>query len=253
MKITQNNKQTEINVEFSANEELFLIERCLKNYCTDLIKKITKGFTKSNKKIDSVSSVLEFGAGVGALAVAYAAQNGIKPDCIEIDPAQAQFIRERGFSCFEKMSHLQKKYDAIYTSNVLEHIKDDTASLMELYDLLKPGGSIAIFVPAFMSLWSQMDELVGHYRRYSKTELCQKVSSAGFNISYCYYADSVGYIAWLYLRLRGYKKGNAISSDNSLIFFDKVLYPISRFFDLLGLRYFFGKSLFLIASKPLNL
>jgi SAM-dependent methyltransferase len=246
------NKQTSTNLDFSATAELYANERCLKNYCADIIKKITKGLSRSIslQKQNSNLEILEFGAGIGTLATEYAAKNGLKPDCVEIDPTQAQIIKDRGYRCFSDLSELQKKYDAIYTSNVLEHIEDDSGSIKRLYGCLKPGGGIAIYVPAFMCLWSQMDELVGHYRRYSRDELCQKVSLAGFQILTCHYVDSIGFFAWLYLRYKGYKAGDAAGSDTSLKFFDKVLYPFSHVIDLLGCRYLFGKSLLLIAQKP---
>jgi SAM-dependent methyltransferase len=250
------NKQNETKVDFSGTSELFAIEKNLKNYNRDIIKKITQGFLKatwfSSKKTFNSEDILEFGAGIGALAVEYASQNGIKPDCIEIDPVQENFLKERGLVCFNSLADLPKKYDAIYTSNVLEHIEYDTDVIKELFHQLKPGGSLAIYVPAFMCLWSEMDELVGHYRRYSKNELRKKVSAAGFKVLSLYYVDSIGFLAWLYLRIKGYKRNDTTVSDKNLKFFDKILYPMSQFLDLCGCRYLFGKSLLLVAIKPIS-
>lgn len=249
-------KQTYLDVDFSATNELFSNERCLKNYNTDIVKKITKGFLSSyialHKKINSFAEILEFGAGIGSLAVEYALQSGIKPDCIEIDPKQTKIINERGFKCFSTIGELQKKYDAIYSSNVLEHIEDDAKVIKEFYESLKPGGCIAIYVPAHMCLWSQMDESVGHYRRYSKKELLEKVYSSGFKILSCHYVDSIGFFASFYFILKGYKAGNNTSLDKGLKIFDTFLYPLSRILDWLGCRYLFGKNLLLIAEKSAN-
>jgi SAM-dependent methyltransferase len=248
MNTTQLNKQSDNNPEFSATNELIANEQCLKNYNSDVIKKITRGFSHA-----AGHAILEFGAGIGTLADEYLAQNKIKPDCIDIDPEQIKIIQNKGFNCFNSMNDITQKYDAIYTSNVLEHIENDTQTLKELYSHLKPGGRLAVYVPAFMCLWSQMDELVGHFRRYTRQELNQKVKAAGFNLLSCHYSDSIGFFAWLYLRLIGYNPGDANSStpNKSLKFFDRVLYPLSRTLDRMGLRYLFGKNLLLIAEKPL--
>ncbi len=249
----KNLKQTDTNLFFSGHTELLVNEGCLKNYTAGIIKKFTKGFstlhTASHKKMMPLT-ILDFGAGIGSLAIEWVAQNGLIPDCIEIDPTQAQIIKDRGFACFSDVNKLQKKYEAIYTSNVLEHIENDEQTIKDLYMCLKPGGRLAIYVPAFMCLWSQMDELAGHYRRYSRNELCQKVSLAGFKILSYHYVDSIGFLAWFYLRLKGYNRGDSIASKKSLKFFDRILYPISHLFDLLGCRYFFGKNIFLMAEKP---
>jgi len=34
-------------------------------------------------------------------------------------------------------------------------------------------------------MWSSLDEISFHKRRYSKTELIQKVNTAGFKVEYC--------------------------------------------------------------------
>jgi len=55
--------------------------------------------------------------------------------------------------------------------DVLEHVEDDRLAFSELLRITAPGGIIIINVPAFMSLWSQWDVSLGHYRRYSKAML----------------------------------------------------------------------------------
>jgi SAM-dependent methyltransferase len=55
--------------------------------------------------------------------------------------------------------------------DVLEHVEDDTLAFSELLRITKPGGIVIINVPAFMSLWSDWDVSLGHFRRYSKSML----------------------------------------------------------------------------------
>ena len=79
-------------------------------------------------------------------------------------------------------------FDRIICSEVLEHIGDDNAAIGELVRVLKPGGTIAITVPAWAAekiCWRLSDEyhapkaVGGHVRIYRKSELLAKISLAG--------------------------------------------------------------------------
>ena len=48
--------------------------------------------------------------------------------------------------------------------------------------MLKPGGKVMITVPAFMWLWSYNDVINEHQRRYTATELAQKLEISGFRV-----------------------------------------------------------------------
>ena len=67
----------------------------------------------------------------------------------------------------------------IYAINVIEHIADDVAALAQLRELLRPGGKLVIFVPAFPMLYSEMDRRIGHFRRYRLTALASATERAG--------------------------------------------------------------------------
>lgn len=73
-----------------------------------------------------------------------------------------------------------QKYDVVFCFEVLEHIKDDLPAMKKIFDLLNPGGVLVFSVPAHMSMWSKIDEVKGHYRRYEKDELKHKIPEAGF-------------------------------------------------------------------------
>lgn len=71
-------------------------------------------------------------------------------------------------------------FDAIVSADVLYHVDDDAAALKELFRVLRPGGVVAINVPAYRWLWSYHDEAVHSRRRYGRRELLAKVGRAGF-------------------------------------------------------------------------
>ena len=62
--------------------------------------------------------------------------------------------------------------DFVFSSNVLEHIKDDIEVLKAIRNKLSDNGELYLYLPAHMILMSRIDEVVGHYRRYSKKISC---------------------------------------------------------------------------------
>jgi len=71
---------------------------------------------------------------------------------------------------------------AIGLFDVIEHIEDDSKFLNELYQLLPIGTKVFITVPALKNLWSEIDPLSGHCRRYNKKELKRLNSEINFKI-----------------------------------------------------------------------
>ena len=99
-----------------------------------------------------------------------------------------------------------------------------------------------------MFLYSNIDSKLGHYRRYSKKNLINKVSKSGFQIESCVYVDSLGFFAWLFLKI--FKLGINDSGSLLLPIYDKFICPLSKMLDKLGLKFLFGKNLLLLARKP---
>lgn len=234
--------QNKKNTHFASIDELWRNEKFLINYNNNLVNKLSKAVKKN-------SSALEFGAGLGSLSKIWKSKNNVKPECLEIDSRLRKILSDRGFICYKDIDSINKKYDIVYTSNVLEHIDNDLRTLKKINSIIKPNGFLAVYVPAFMFLYNELDLSFGHYRRYEKNELINKVMKANFKIKECYYVDSIGFFAWLFVGLRKYNKQKKLSTNKELKIYDKYLFPLSALFDNLGLRFFFGKNLLLIAQK----
>lgn len=80
--------------------------------------------------------------------------------------------------------------DVVTMFDVLEHLPDDRAGLAAASRLLKPGGMLVLSVPALPWLWSPHDVAVGHYRRYEKGVLRNRLADAGFRILHLTYFNT---------------------------------------------------------------
>lgn len=127
--------------------------------------------------------IVEVGAGTGAVC-GFLQEEGIGVAAIEPLPAGARLIQSRGITVFcaqlESVRLPNNSIKAYGAFDVLEHISDPSHLLKEIYRTLEPGGYLLITVPCGKWLWSQLDESLGHFRRYSKRSLRQSVSDAGF-------------------------------------------------------------------------
>ena len=94
----------------------------------------------------------------------------------------------------------ENTFDLITTIDTIEHIENDQAALDELYRVLKPGGLIAVTVPAFMILWGSHDENQGHFRRYRVDDMRAKLQKSGFTILKATYAEFFWFFPLLILR-----------------------------------------------------
>ena len=131
---------------------------------------------------------------------------------------------------------------------MLEHIEDDSGALAGLYDRLRPGARILIYVPAFACLYSKMDELVGHHRRYRRGDLISKLTAAGFQVERAAYVDSVGFFAALAFRWLG--RGDGSLGAGAVRYYDRFIFPLSRILDHV-VNAVFGKNLLIVGTRPL--
>lgn len=73
-------------------------------------------------------------------------------------------------------------YSIIILSEVLEHLNEDYMALKNIASLLSDNGFLIITVPTGPELYSADDELSGHVRRYTKSELNQLLNKSALNI-----------------------------------------------------------------------
>ena len=70
-------------------------------------------------------------------------------------------------------------FDAVVAGEVLEHVRDDRAALVEVARVLRPAGVLALSVPAHPAWFGASDRWAGHVRRYSRGGLERSIKGAG--------------------------------------------------------------------------
>ncbi|MEG3639972.1 class I SAM-dependent methyltransferase [Magnetococcus sp. PR-3] len=198
--------------------------------------------------------VLEVGAGIGVYSD-YLLPLSDHLSLIEPDAKQAKRLAEHVGALDSVTIHATTietyiatapaKIDSVVMINVLEHIQDDIKILQHLYAQLKPGGALLIFVPALQSLFSDLDRKFGHYRRYSKHDLVNKVQIAGFHMEQVRWFDPTGILPWYLLHTLG--KKTEISESMAKIYDQGVISWMGPLQYHLPMP--IGKNLLLIARK----
>lgn len=167
--------------------------------------------------------------------------------CIEPDDSQRQQLIDEGFEALATIDALPDNAASfVFSLNVFEHIREDASTVVQLWEKLRPGGGVLIYVPAFDCLWSSLDDQVKHCRRYTKRSLRELVERAGFSVEEIRYVDALGFLAALGFGVL--RPSAATITAGSVRFYDRWLFRPSRFLDKL-FHPFFGKNVYAIARK----
>lgn len=201
--------------------------------------------------------IIDIGCGAGLLTK----ELEVYGPTIGIDPSEqaVTFTQSRGLSnvrlgSAEATGCAASEFDVVVCLDVLEHLREDEQGIQEVQRILKPGGVGIIFVPAFKFLWSVTDEVSHHYRRYRKSELEQKFSSAGFQILRSSYFNTILFplialirvtVRFLHIRITS----EAETGDGIV---NKILYKIFGFERTLlkHTDFSFGVSIMYVIQKP---
>ncbi len=89
-----------------------------------------------------------------------------------------------------------RQMDTAVCLNVLEHVEDDLAALRNLHSVLERGGRAIILVPEGQRIYGKLDEVLGHYRRYSRESLRERLEQAGFTVERIFGFNRISRPAW---------------------------------------------------------
>lgn len=198
--------------------------------------------------------VLEVGAGLGETTRALMSPAVSRWVCVEPDARHTDRLRASRIAGGVEPEvvtgdisavALHERFDTILYIDVLEHILDDRAELLAASRHLAPGGSLVVLAPAFMSFFSAFDRAIGHHRRYTRRTL-EAAFPPGLQRAKTFYADAVGMLLSL---ANSFALRQSMPTRRQILFWDRVIIPISRVLDpLVGRR--FGRSVIAVYQAP---
>ncbi|MGH3744698.1 MAG: class I SAM-dependent methyltransferase, partial [Mycobacteriales bacterium] len=146
---------------------------------------------------------LEIGSGNGDFAATIADAGG-RVTASEADPSRLALLRDR-FRGSDRVSVREiavpitetAQHTSVVAFNVLEHIPDDVGALRAFAGLVRGGGAVVVFVPAFPFAMSRFDRAIGHQRRYTRGSLVAAMTEAGLRVRTAHYVNAIGLPAWV--------------------------------------------------------
>ena len=138
------------------------------------------------------AAILDVGCASGALVEALTRKGYARVAGIDVSEQAVEQSRLRGLTTVRRLDAASpalsgESVDLLIASDVLEHTDDDREVLRQWRRLLKPGGTLAVFVPAFRFLWSAHDDVNMHRRRYTRRRLVSRLGDAGFEVAFSSY------------------------------------------------------------------
>lgn len=172
-----------------------------------------------------------------------------------LDRARARVARAELRQLDARDLPYEGEFDVVGAYDVLEHIAEDEASLVQIHRALKPGGVVVLTVPQHMLLWGPADEYAHHVRRYDVRDLEAKLVAAGFRLRRV--TSFVSFLLPLMLASRLAQKLRPTAYDPSAEFrlspaLDRTLEAVLSVEQALirrGVRFPAGGSLLAVAEK----
>jgi len=226
-------------------------------YPTEYLDNLSELDSYNSWLVDSFASfvrgdVLEVGAGIGTITARIARLASVKSiTAIEPDPARWQTLKEAASELsggcpvtplLGTIDATNAMFDTVLYCNSAEHIRDLTSELSASSRRCAPDGRIVVFGPAHEALYSEIDRVSGHWRRFVTTRLSRDLRAAGFEVVHAQYLDPVGAIAYF---VGGRIGGVSSLSPRLLRIYERVVLPISRLMTPLTRR-FMGKNVLVI-------
>jgi 2-polyprenyl-3-methyl-5-hydroxy-6-metoxy-1,4-benzoquinol methylase len=214
-----------------------------------------------NNYIDRKEKIIEIGAGTGNVS-RYLFDNGFDNISIgEMHMKGLRYAKTYGIKeCYQfdlLNTPFANEFDVVCMFDVLEHIKDDSLALENVYKMLNKNGKIVLTVPSHMWLWNREDAIAGHKIRYTRNDLIKKLQKSGFEIVTARYFFISIVPLLLLRRLLNKDNGSKVKKEeydndismNGLL--SRVLQIVSDIENRLNkyLPNLFGGSLFIIGRK----
>jgi len=135
--------------------------------------------------------IFDIGGGNGFVTAALAGAGFptalVEPGSVGVANARARGVTTTIHTEAQAAGFRPASLPAIGMFDVLEHVEDDIGMLRWINTSLTPEGRLYLTVPAFDWLWSNEDDHAGHYRRYTKALLSERLAGTGFATEFVSY------------------------------------------------------------------
>jgi SAM-dependent methyltransferase len=100
------------------------------------------------------------------------------------------------------------KFDLVTMCDVIEHVEDDREALGAVREVLNPGGTVLVTVPALQGLWSAHDVRNHHFRRYDRRQLLSRFDPAEWDVRWAsYFSSFLLPMIWGFRQVRKWRYG----------------------------------------------
>ncbi len=220
-----------------------------------ILESFLQTIVQNLKSKDQGLRILDVGCGTGA-NLEMLSQFG-ESEGVDVSDDALEFCRLKGLKAqkglAETLPYDDESFELTTALDVVEHLDDDVAGLKEMFRVTKRGGYSLIFVPAFMWLWGEQDDISNHRIRYTKKQIVSRLQEAGYTIERATYANWTFFAPILggrvFMKLTGIKPESEnninISALNGI--FGK-LFAAERFW-LRNFNFPVGVSIVVVAKK----
>lgn len=192
-------------VRFGISDRIYVADE----YGSEILARLTRAPRFTKWMADTIrpylgERVLEIGAGIGNLTAnlipraTYCASD-INPqylDRLEKLRQSRPYLNVQFTDASVEESYPAEEFDTVICLNVIEHLKDDEGALRNIRSRMTKSGRAIILVPNGPGLYGSLDQVLGHYRRYTQRELIATCQRAGFNVEKVLKFNRIGSPAW---------------------------------------------------------
>ncbi len=163
-----------------------------------VLLKIGLGAPKQSRRI------LEVGSGSGGnlpLLEEYGPAVGLDVAWLAFDLAESRPSIGLVQASANALPFADASFEGVALLGLIEHLEDDRQTLSEARRVCRSQGAVVLLTSALPILWSHHDDANLHHRRYTRTELQQKLKQAGLRPLRLSYQNFFTFIPTLLVRL----------------------------------------------------
>lgn len=185
----------------------------------DIIRRQLKKYFGKRQKL----KILNVGCGPGDTIELLEEFGKIKN--IDISKTAVRMAKRQGYKNIflydgQHIPFKKHSFDLLVALDVLEHIDNDLRALKLWKKYLKVGGYLLITAPAYQWLWSEHDEALHHYRRYTASDFHRMLGLSGYRVVKRTYA-----IVLFFPVIVGYRLIRSIFNNNNQYKTSYVILP----------------------------